>query len=188
MWPKWWFVRLCCSKVSQEQFFWLSCCIFFLDGALQSNVSSLLILTKLFSSQTIQIVVQVFFLLLITNSPFFFSLHILILLCLDICLCMSGLTPVNAKWHSLSALLEFSAAVRAHQMEHTPGRVGKSKSQRTVMKYCKALCSSMNSINSQTNNCFHYQNSIQFTENQILKEVLRPQGGSGWCMKTLQKI
>lgn len=43
----------------------------------------------------------------------------------------------------------FYAAVRAHQLEHTQRRVGKSNSQRTVMKHHRASCSPMNSINAQ---------------------------------------
>lgn len=42
-------------------------------------------------------------------------------------------TLTFAEWHSLSALLVFSAAVRAHQLEHTPGWISQSQSQKAVM-------------------------------------------------------
>lgn len=168
--------RIVVCEVSQDQsrvFFWMSWDMLVLDGALWSNVTSVLILSQLFIANYLDCSPMFLPPSLATSSP----LSSISLICtfenyyawavfpglfvyLDICLCMRRPTPVNAKWHSLSALLVLSAAVRAHQLEHTPGWGGKSNTARTVMKYDRALCSSMNSINSQTNNFCHYQNSI----------------------------
>lgn len=164
MWSEYWFVRFCCSKVSwdQSEYFaeWLWHVGFGLWKVLPYSFITpfRLKVSGLFSKLS--------FSSLATDSrllPFqcYYAWAVLPgrFVRLDICVCMRRPTPVNAEWHSPSALLVLSAAVRAHQLEHTPGQEGKSNTQKTVMKYYRALCS-MNSINSQTNNCFHYQSSV----------------------------